>query len=84
MRVHVLRRASGACEACGVKAPFTAADGRPYLEPHHIRRLSDRGPDDPAWVAGVCPNCHRRAHYSSDARAFNGSLETIVRLKEAS
>lgn len=82
VRVYVLRRAGGVCEACEAKAPFTAADGRPYLEPHHIRRLSDGGPDDPAWVAGVCPNCHRHAHYGHDAREFNSHLAVKVQRME--
>lgn len=58
-----------------MRAPFRTQDGQPYLEPHHIRRLSDGGPDDPRWVAGLCPNCHRRAHHSLE---FNNELETIV------
>jgi 5-methylcytosine-specific restriction protein A len=78
IRLYVLRRAAGTCEGCGELAPFTTKDGQPYLEPHHIRRLTDGGPDDPMWVAGVCPNCHRRAHYSHEAAEFNQRLAEIV------
>lgn len=78
VRIYVLRRAAGKCEGCGAMAPFKTAEGRPYLEPHHIRRLTDGGPDDPRWVAGVCPNCHRRAHYSNDAAEYNTKLAEIV------
>jgi 5-methylcytosine-specific restriction protein A len=46
----------------------------PFLEAHHVRRLSDGGLDDPRWVIAVCPNCHRRAHYGADANEFNDSL----------
>lgn len=84
IRVYVLRRADRFCEACGSRAPFTRVDGRPYLEPHHIRRLSDGGPDDPAWVAGVCPNCHRRAHHGEDGPEFNDGLAAKIQEKEAS
>jgi 5-methylcytosine-specific restriction protein A len=83
VRAYVLRRADGHCEACGQPAPFTTSAGLPYLEPHHIRRVSDGGPDDPAWVAGVCPNCHRRAHYSADREEFNHSLSASVHEKES-
>ncbi|PYR06894.1 MAG: HNH endonuclease, partial [Acidobacteria bacterium] len=80
---YVLCRAEGTCEACGVPAPFTAALGSPYLEPHHIKRLADDGPDHPARVIALCPNCHRRAHYAIDARKFNGSLvEKVSRIEE--
>lgn len=50
--VYVLKRAGGNCEGCGAPAPFTKPNGQPYLEPHHIRRLSDGGPDHPRWVVG--------------------------------
>jgi 5-methylcytosine-specific restriction protein A len=78
VRLYVLRRAAGKCEGCGALAPFTTKEGQPYLEPHHIRRLTDGGPDDPRWVAGVCPNCHRRAHYSEDGLEYNKRLAEVV------
>jgi 5-methylcytosine-specific restriction enzyme A len=82
VRVYVLRRADGLCEACAEPAPFTTTAGRPYLEPHHTRRISDGGPDDPAWVVAVCPNCHRRAHYGEDNVAFNQHLSEIARSRD--
>ncbi len=82
VRLYVLRRANGKCEGCGTPAPFTTKEGSPYLEPHHIRRLTDGGPDDPRWVAGICPNCHHRAHYSHDADAYNNKLTEIVQRLE--
>lgn len=84
VRDYVLARADGTCEGCGEAAPFQTASGRPYLEAHHIRRLSDGGPDDPKFVAGVCPNCHRRAHYAEDQVTFNSELKGKVALREAS
>ena len=80
--VYVLRRANGVCEACGKNSPFKTSAGRPYLEPHHIRRECDGGPDDPYWVIGLCPSCHRRAHYSEDKSEFNQRLERIAERKE--
>lgn len=82
IRVYVLRRADGVCEACGSNAPFRTEAGRPYLEPHHIRRLSDGGPDHPQWVAAVCPNCHRKAHYGENGSDFNKQLARAVHEKE--
>lgn len=83
IRIYVLRRSEGICENCGEKAPFVTDKGRPYLEPHHIRRLSDGGPDHPQWVAALCPNCHRRAHYSADRKDFNAKIALTVKDKEA-
>lgn len=74
IRLYVLRRADGRCEGCKTLAPFQTRDGSDYLEPHHIYRLSDEGPDHPANVIGLCPNCHRRAHYSVDSKAFTARL----------
>ena len=74
IRNYVLMRANGVCEACGRDAPFTRPDGSAYLEPHHTSRLADEGPDHPAKVIGLCPNCHRRAHLAVDAKAFNQRL----------
>ncbi len=71
---YVLLRAGGICEGCDVHAPFDKADGSPYLEPHHTHQLSDEGPDHPAHVIALCPNCHRRAHFADDASKFNKSL----------
>ncbi len=83
VRDYVLARANGICEACDEAAPFTTASGRPYLEAHHIRRLSDGGPDDPRHVGGICPNCHRRAHFSADCAAFNAALQLRVDFAES-
>lgn len=70
IHLYVICRADGRCEGCKAEAPFLRADGSPYLEPHHITRLADNGPDHPARVIALCPNCHRRAHSSQDKSAF--------------
>jgi len=78
IKLYVLMRSKGNCESCKLPAPFMTKQGKAYLEPHHIRRLSDGGPDHPRWVIALCPNCHRKAHYSKDAGAFNDQLTEIV------
>jgi 5-methylcytosine-specific restriction enzyme A len=78
IRLYVLRRAGGVCEGCRATAPFVTPANFPYLEPHHVRRLTDGGPDSPSFVIAVCPNCHRRAHYSRDAGEYNAKLTEIV------
>lgn len=74
VRRYVLARAGGTCECCSDPAPFVRADGSPYLEPHHTRRLSDGGPDDPRFVAGICPTCHRHIHYGQ-----GGAISAVAR-----
>jgi 5-methylcytosine-specific restriction enzyme A len=75
LRRYVRARAAGTCEGCGEEAPFKTSLGEPYLEPHHTRRLSDDGPDDPRWVIGLCPNCHARVHYATDGNEYNEGLK---------
>jgi hypothetical protein len=82
IRLYALRRANGQCEGCGMLAPFMTPDGQPYLEVHHIRRLSDGGPDHPRWVVAICPNCHRRAHYAEDAVRYNTHLSQVAQERE--
>ncbi|MGO7501502.1 HNH endonuclease [Rhizobium ruizarguesonis] len=84
VRDYVNARSRGHCEGCGDEAPFRRTDGSPYLEPHHIRRLSDGGPDDPRYVIALCPNCHRRVHFGDDGKRYNGELATKMRAIEAS
>jgi 5-methylcytosine-specific restriction protein A len=78
VRNYVLARANGKCEGCKASAPFLRTDGTPYLEPHHLRRLSDGGPDHPAHVIGLCPNCHRRVHAGADGHTYNATLIAIM------
>jgi 5-methylcytosine-specific restriction protein A len=74
VKAYVLARAGGKCEACQRPAPFKRKDGSLYLEPHHTRRLADGGPDNPVWVAGICPTCHREIHHGLDGSALNEKL----------
>jgi 5-methylcytosine-specific restriction protein A len=76
-------RAAGRCEGCQQPAPFTGISGAPFLEVHHVRRLSDGGPDHPRWVVAICPNCHRRAHYSTDLQSYNAYLTQIAQKLES-
>lgn len=61
------RRAKGACEMpqCKYKY-FINENGKPYLEGHHVKPLSEGGSDSINNVAALCPTCHREQHYSKD------------------
>ena len=79
VRIYVLARANGECKGCNTPpAPFVRSDGTPYLEPHHLRRLSDGGPDHPAHVIALCPTCHRRVHAGADGETYNANLKTAM------
>lgn len=80
---YVLMRANGACESCEKPAPFMKKDGTPYLEPHHVNRLSDGGLDHPRYVGAVCPSCHREIHSGVDGTAINDRLKVKLAAREA-
>jgi len=82
VRLYVLRRADGVCENCGSPAPFQARSGELYLEPHHVRRRADDGPDHPRWVAAICPNCHREIHSGMVGDDINRRLGEKLRAIE--
>ena len=83
VKAYVTARAAGNCEGCNQAAPFSRPDGSPYLEPHHIRRVSDGGPDHPAFVIALCPNCHRRVHAGADGPSYNDRLLGMMSKIEA-
>lgn len=58
---YVKQKANGYCQLCGEKAPFEV-DGKPYLEAHHIKWLSNGGLDTIANQCALCPNCHAKVH----------------------
>ncbi|WP_444959398.1 HNH endonuclease [Microbulbifer sp. ZKSA002] len=39
------------------------AEGEPFLEVHHLRRLADNGSVTITNAVALCPNCHREFHY---------------------
>lgn len=78
VKLYVLARAKGVCESCKEPAPFITQRGTPYLEPHHIRRLTDDGPDDAAFMGAICPNCHRDIHHGKNGKARNHELQKFV------
>ncbi len=79
---YVLLRAAGTCESCDKPAPFLRNDGSPYLEPHHINRLSDGGLDHPLYVGAICPACHREIHYGVNGAEKNQRLRAYVEKRE--
>lgn len=82
VRTYARLRSAGICEACNEAAPFQTSSGEPFLEVHHIDRLSDGGPDRPDMVAAICPNCHREAHFGRDRVQLNSALKLKIAEKE--
>lgn len=78
----VLELADGICEGCCEPAPFQSVDGYPYLEVHHVMPLALLGSDRVTNAVALCPNCHRRCHFSADRDEFKLSLyERVLRLR---
>lgn len=62
---------------CAVKGFTTRAD-TVYLETHHVVPLSEHGEDNVINVVAICPNDHRRAHYSEEASDIQQRLLTLL------
>lgn len=81
VKAWILQAAKGHCEGCGDPAPFVGMDGLPYLEVHHVMPLSSHGSDKTTNAVALCPNCHRRCHYSKDRDEFKlGLYQRVPRL----
>jgi 5-methylcytosine-specific restriction protein A len=59
------------------------ANGRYYLEAHHIIALSGAGRDTVDNVIALCPEHHREAHYGADAESLERRFIEIVRKKQS-
>jgi 5-methylcytosine-specific restriction protein A len=59
-RHAVLLRSEGRCENPGCTGDIqdVTGSGDPILEIDHIHDLAQGGPDDPAQMIALCPNCH--------------------------
>jgi 5-methylcytosine-specific restriction protein A len=59
-RKAVLARSGGQCEnpSCGIRLQDVTDVGDPILEIDHVWDLALGGPDDPAQMIALCPNCH--------------------------
>lgn len=77
LRGWVRQQANGKCEGCGKPAPFQK-DGKPFLEVHHVKHMSQEGSDQPSNVVALCPNCHQRCHHSDDRAEFTAWLYANV------
>jgi len=73
VRAHVVRRARGKCEYCGIQG-FSLPNGKYYVEVHHIIYLAKDGPDTLENVIALCPSHHREAHFGVKAEALEKEL----------
>ena len=77
VRRRVLARAAGHCELCG-RAGFVTGAGQIYLETHHVYPLATGGNDHESNVVALCPDDHRRAHFSADANTIQQTLLALL------
>lgn len=81
VKAYVLQQSNGVCECCASPAPFQLADGRPYLEVHHLKPLAEGGSDTVENAVALCPNCHRALHYALNKDALReGMYQALSRL----
>jgi len=82
VKAWVLQESNGFCELCNDKA-FLKSNNDPYLEVHHLRKLSDNGSDTISNSVAICANCHRKLHYAHNKdELLNNFYSRIQRLKK--
>jgi len=59
-----LKELYGECQITGSKFAFKKADGKPYLEVHHLIPLGLGGADAPGNLVVVSAHIHRMLHYA--------------------
>ena len=62
--VRALKELYGECQISGSKYVFEKADGKPYLEVHHLVPLGLGGADAPSNLIVVSAHMHRMLHYA--------------------
>jgi len=83
IKAWVIQNADGKCEACGVNSTFKTKQGDYYLEVHHMKPLAFKGTDSISNTIALCPNCHKRLHYSIDKIEYMEFIyASINRLKK--
>ncbi|MFI3805607.1 HNH endonuclease [Vagococcus fluvialis] len=68
---YAKRRANGVCELCQKTLDFLDSEGRPFLETHHIKWLSEGGEDTIENTVAICPNCHKKMHIEKNKDDIN-------------
>lgn len=69
IKAWILQNAKGKCENCENNSPFQKLNGKPYLEVHHLKQLSNQGSDTIENTVALCPNCHKEFHFG-----INGNI----------
>ncbi|MCL4674356.1 MAG: HNH endonuclease, partial [Sphingomonadaceae bacterium] len=78
VRRRVLDRANGTCEYGGCST-FRTQSGEPYLEAHHVIKLSEQGSDTIGNVIALCPNHHREAHFGDNWQSLQDEFLEILK-----
>lgn len=87
VRSRVLKRSDGKCEFGSARAKrggcliFSKPDGTPYLETHHVIKLSEQGRDTDRNVIALCPHHHREAHFGKRWKELQDEFLEILSVK---
>lgn len=87
VRKNVLERAGGRCEYSSTPnnrslcPTFMKRNGNPYLETHHVIKLSEQGRDLESNVIALCANHHREAHFGEHWRRLQDEFLKVLSQK---
>ena len=57
---------------------FNKDNGKKYIEIHHVNPLSEGGEDSINNTVALCPNCHRKIHYSKNKEEIKQLLQNFL------
>lgn len=80
LRALVKARANYCCEMpdCDYIG-FEKSNGEQYIEVHHLIPLANGGEDSLLNTVALCPNCHRKMHYSNNKEELKNILSEYLR-----
>jgi predicted HNH restriction endonuclease len=78
VRRYVIESAKGKCEFCKQDG-FLMANGKRYLEAHHIIALASDGEDTVDNVIALCSDHHRQAHFGANADELERKFLTCIK-----
>lgn len=84
-----LKKANYTCELCGKKSTFTMFNGKQYFDGHHLimynpnsQKRYDKSLDIPRNIVCLCPECHKKIHFSNDEQIKNMLFELFMKRRD--
>lgn len=83
IKEYLISKNGPICEYCGWQSDIADQNDQYYIEIHHLLPISQKGSDSIWNALLLCPNCHRKFHFSKNKEVLiDAALKRIKRLKD--